>query len=401
METKNPIVQPDDGAREANIGAVAKMPVLGKALLDWAAQIAAESPRDFPTKFGTLQLSATGQLERGGPGSLPVTYRVFGELLRKYCRPPRNAARCLYVLPAGKAEEAPFSAMSIAYNAYLDRGAHAKNEMVVLRTRQLPEGEKGERRPVIVGAVTESHSGAAGDDPVFIEALMAAYKDSLNSIRARYFRGVEVSELRAVIPNMRVELNPNEWWSGYFVVRNSEVGAASWSVAVGLHKEMDDETADAARRLGFEGATLTVEATNKLGMHAGKRVGQRLSAALEDGAKVLDELVANANRLAIKHSANHDNNWVAKQLETVIRRLGASEEITDSALLALAFARQSWGAYPVESHRVVSFLGTVMVGIPRRAQAYPLERLAGRVLLNGIDTALERIQVVTDVNEEE
>lgn len=400
------VIFPEDSKREASIGATARLPELGEALQQWQNQIALEAPADAHTGFPQLSLKPSGRLSRGN-GGMRMTYRVFGDILRSYTQAPRNTARVLHTLPVAEELTSPHSPRACAYNAYLQRGlAFSGDKTVVLRTRQVAGIVEGQRVPVIVGAVSPMHSLEDGDDVVFIKALSQAFNrqsnmlDStgLQAIRASVYRGIEVSELRAVVPAMRVEMASGEWWSGYLTVRNSEVGAASWSVSVGLVKEMDEATADAAKRLGFEGATLTVEANEQKGFHSGRRVGERVAAALEDAQKLLVEVVGSASELAAKVGWK-DTAWVVSRLRSVLVGV-ASGDALDDALGALAIASAEWEAHP-STHEVVSFLGRAMATFPRRGQTYPLERLAGRVLLHGVDAALERVPSFVDVSEQE
>lgn len=399
------VIFPEDGKREASIGATALLPTLEDALHQWAAQIEVEAPVDAETPFGKLSLKPTGRLSRGN-GGMRMTYRVFGQILRSYTAPPRNAARVLHTLPVAE-EGATHSPRACAYNAYLQRGLPSNaDKPVVLRVRSLSGVVQDQRVPVIVGAVSTSHSQEEGDDKVFVAALRTMFSrhsgmldlTGLQAIRAAVYRGIEVSELRAVVPAMRVEMAPGEWWSGYMTVRNSEVGAASWSVAVGLVREMDEATKEAAQRLGFEGATLTVEASEHKGHHAGRRVGMRVAEALREGQAKLAELVADAAKLASKVGWK-DTAWVVNRLRSVLAGV-VSGDTLDDALGALAIASVQWEAHP-STHEVVTFLGRAMATFPRRGQTYPLERLAGRVLLHGVDTALERVPSYADVTVEE
>ncbi len=391
------VLMPEDGAREASIGKVAELPPLADALAAWERQIAAEKPTDAPTKFKALNLKANGKLSRGN-GGLPMTYRVFGEILRSYCSPPRNVARCLVRLSTSQGSpdaEAAYSPRSAAYNDYLAQGAKANaEETVVLRMRNLPSGDT--RKTTVVGAVTPTHSGALSDDPVFIAAMKAGFAShELSAIRAKFFRGIEVSELRAVVPAVRVEMAPGEFWSGYLVVRNSEVGAASWSVSAGLIKEMDEVTKEAAQRLGFEGATLSMEAHAARGIHSGKKVGERVEGALIDAKALLATLTDTAGSLAAKTSTKSVE-FVVNRLASAIRKVGAGEDLTDTLLAGAALLTPANGK-AFTSNEVITYLGQAMVKLSRRGMSYPLERLAGRVLLHGIDAALERLPEYSDV----
>ena len=412
LENEDAVLLPEDGAREANIGEVAKMPTLLEALHSWEKLIAAEKPTDQPTPFNKLHMVPDGRISRGN-GPLRMTYRVFGGLLRDYCAPPKNVARCLHRLTAGDPGDAAarvHTPRSFAYNDYLSRGAATNGAKEVwLRTRDLP-GLDGQRRKVIVGQVTPTHSRAGSDDPVFIEKLRAAFdKRELNAIRAHSFRGIEVSELRAVIPALRVEMAPGEWWSGYFIVRNSEVGAASWMVGAGLTKEMDEQTLDAARRLGFEGtASLSVQANTKIGVHTGKKVAERVEEALTEARALLDTLVEQARNLA-EATTKLTVEQIVEKLAKALRGVGGSELVQDRLLGGLAMQGVEWSQRPtvyadgpkLETHDVVSFLGQAMRVVSNRAQSYPLERIAGRVLLHGIDVALKNVETVSDVEEDE
>lgn len=400
MKNDEAVLMPEDGAREASIGKVAELPPLADALAAWTRQIAAEKPTDAPTKFKALNLKASGKLSRGN-GGLPMTYRVFGEILRGYTAPPRNVARCLVRLSTsqGSADaEAAYSPRSVAYNDYLAQGAKANgDETVVLRMRNLPNGDA--RRTTVVGAVTPTHSGTLSDDPVFIAAMQAGFTShELCAIRAKFFRGIEVSELRAVVPAVRVEMAPGEFWSGYLVVRNSEVGAASWSVSAGLIKEMDEQTKEAAQRLGYEGATLSMEAHSARGIHSGKKVGERVEGALIDAKALLGTLTDTAGELASATSSKSVE-FVVNRLASAIRKLGAGEDLTDTLLAGAALLTPAGKAFT--SNEVITFLGQAMVKLSRRGMSYPLERLAGRVLLNGVDAALERLPEYSDVTVEE
>jgi hypothetical protein len=413
LENEDAVLLPDDGAREANIGEVAKMPTLLEALHSWEKLIAAEKPSDQPTPFNKLHMVPDGRISRGN-GPLRMTYRVFGGLLRDYCAPPKNVARCLHRLTAGDPGDAAakiHTPRSFAYNDYLNRGATATGSKEVwLRTRELP-GADGERRKVIVGQVTPTHSRAGSDDPVFIEKLREAFKGELKAVRARAFRGIEVSELRAVIPALRVEMAPGEWWSGYLIVRNSEVGAASWMIGAGLTKEMDEQSLDAARRLGFEGtASLSVQANTKIGVHTGKKVAERVDEALIEARAMLDTLVDQARNLA-EATTKLTVEQVVEKLAKALRSAGGSELVQDRLLGGLAMQGVEWSRSTtpytlpseeqVQTHDVVSFLGQAMRVVANRAQSYPLERLAGRVLLHGIDVALKNVEKVSDVEEDE
>lgn len=407
--TTDAVVIPEDGAREAAMGEVAKLPVLGKALLDWANQIRIERPADLPTVFEALKMQPNGLISRGG-GSMRMTYRVFGGLLRDYCAPPRNVARCLHRLTAAplagsEAPEAPkhHSPRSLAYNDYLKQGAATEaKKTVYLRTRELPyDGANGRRENVIVGQVTPTHSRTGSDDVVFIEKLHEAFPEELLAMRASHYRGIEVSELRAVIPDMRVEMAPGEWWSGYLTVRNSEVGAASWSVSAGLYKELDKETVDAARRLGFEGATLSIEANERIGVHSGKKVAERVTEALSSAKALLGTLTERASKLAGRDSIK-EAGWIVGRLATALKRVGGGDDLQDQLLGALAMQALVWEKqYAVMSHEVVTFLGQVMTRLTRRGQTYPLERLAGRVLMHGVDAALDKLPEYSDVEADE
>jgi hypothetical protein len=403
------VIYPEDSAREAAIGKVAALPPLADELTRWEAQIKAEKPGDMTPLLGELRLRASGRLARSANGGArPLTYRVFGEILRGYTAPPRNVARCLVRLRTsqGSADaEALSSPRSVAYNDYLAQASEkAKGETVVLRTRDLLTGTKDAndtplRQTTVVGAVTPTHSGVFSDDPVFIAAVRAGFTShELSAIRARYFRGIEVSELRAVVPAMRVEMAPGEFWSGYLVLRNSEVGAASWSVSAGLTKEMDEQTKDAAQRLGFEGATLSVEAHAARGIHSGKKVGERIEAALTDAKALLETLTGTAGALAAK-TTTKPTEWVTNRLASAVRRLGLGEEMTDQLLAGAALLTPAGERFT--TNEVVTYLGQAMTRLSRRGQSYPLERLAGRVLLNGIDNALERLAEYSDVSAEE
>lgn len=396
------VIIPDDGAREASIGRVAELPTLGEALRAWEKQIAAEKPSDAPTKFNKLSMLPDGLLTRG-QGGMRMTYRVFGGLLRDYCDPPRNVARCLFRLRTEHAEKCQ-SPRSFAVNDYYRTGRESpkKGEAEVwLRTRELLVSgrETGER--VIVGQVTPSHSRAGSDDTVFIEKVRAAFAGELKAVRASFYRGIEVSELRAVIPAMRVETAPGEWWSGYVTVRNSEVGAASWSVSAGLYKELDEATVDAARRLGFEGATLSIEANEKVGVHTGKKVAMRAEEALTNASALLATLKEKAAELstAVSHK---ELSWIVNRLAKAITR-AASGELQEQLLGALAMQANAWdaGLPGLETSDVITFLGQAMVQMKRRGQTFPLERLAGQVLIHGIDTALEHLPEYTDVDADE
>jgi hypothetical protein len=395
------VLMPEDGAREASIGKVAELPPMGEALNAWERQIKAENPTDAPTKFKALNLKASGKLSRGNGGAR-MTYRVFGELLRSYCYPPRNVARCLVRLNTSQGSpdaEAAYSPRSAAYNDYLAQGAKSNaEETVVLRFRHLPSGQT--RVPTVVGAVTKTHSGVSSDDPVFIAKMREGFTShELSTVRAKFFRGVEVSELRAVVPAVRVEMAPGEFWSGYLVIRNSEVGAASWSVSAGLIKELDEVTKEAAQRLGFEGATLSMEAHSARGIHSGKKVGERVEAALIDAKALLAELTSSAGELGSAQSTK-GTEFVINRLASAIRKLGAGEDTTDQLLAGAALLTPANGA-EFTSNEVITYLGQAMVQLQRRGQSYPLERLAGRVLLHGVDAALDRLPEYSDVTAEE
>jgi hypothetical protein len=398
----DPTLFPEDGAREAALGSVATLPSLASALDAWSKQITAEQPEDLPTKFHALALTQSGTLSRGH-GGLPMTYRVFGEVIRRYCAPPANVARCLHRLAIARrynTDQGPTYRYprASAYNEYLAQGRErlVSDTTVHLRTRML--GPVGAKKKTVVGAVTPTHTREATDDARFIDAIRAHFGGSLQGMRASYYRGIEVSELRSIVPYLRVELAPGEWWSGYLTVRNSEVGAASWSVAVGLVKEMDEQTQETAKRLGFEGATLTVEAHDYMGVHMGKNAAKRIAAAMASAEEKLGEVVKSASALACALSVR-DAAWVRERLATAVKRVGVGEELAEDLVAGIALAEPK--AVRFSAAEVVTLLGQVMTRVPTRAQAYPLERLAGRALLHGVDQTLEKLPAYSDTNASE
>lgn len=388
------VVYPTDAAREAKMGRIATLPTLQEALEKWTTQAVNEAPTDFATPFGALKLTATGRLSRGN-GGMRLTYRVFGALLRAYCAAPRNIARCLVELPAAIDDKAATSPRSVAVNAYYAGGAQMNQDAkCVIRTRLL----NGAR--TAVGAVSPTHSLTAGDDLVFIRALREYFSAAeRNDMRATIYRGIEISELRVVIPAMRVEVAPGEWWSGYIVVRNSEIGAASWSISAGLIREMDAATKDAAQRLGFEGATLTVQTASKGGAHHGTKVAQRANEALQGVHKMLATLREGAAERALK-TAKHDRLWIRERLERVVKDAGLTEEVETAQLDALLASSGEW-SHQVTASSVIRTLAQLSTQVTRRSQQLPIERLMGRVLMEGVDAALEKIVRVEDVEEAE
>ncbi|MEK7766252.1 MAG: hypothetical protein AAB368_08440, partial [bacterium] len=145
-------------------------------------------------------------------------------------------------------------------------------------------------------------------------------------------------------------------------------------------------------------ATLTVEANSHRGMHAGKQVASRVAEALEGASGLLATLAKDAAALAGKASSKTPE-WVRGRLTTALRGLGLGEEMQDQLLAGLALLEPAGDAFT--AHEVVTFLGQAMTRLGKRAQTYPLERLAGRVLLSGIDAALDRLPEYSDVDVEE
>jgi len=402
------LLYPEDGRREADIGATLRMPLLKNALFDWEQQIKHDFPIDVAVQLRNIRMAPDGLLT-SNEGALvyadseqkhPMTYRVFGNLLRKYCAPPRNVARCLQRLSISALSMS--SPRALAFNDYFRQAVElgAGNEEVILRLRTLQIAPMQVAK-VVVGAVTPHHSLKEGDDQVFIEAIRDQFDGHLEEVRARVFRGVEVSELRAVLPALRVEMAPGEWWSGYLVVRNSEVGASSWSVHVGLRKELAGEVADAAMRLGSgsaNSATLSFETNSRVGVHTGKRIRNRISDALSEGKSMLRMLMTETRRLGADQSAQTDD-WVRLRLATAVNSLGASQELSERLVAGAIFLTPENGTFT--AREVVAFLGDAMNQLKYRSQSYPLERLAGRVLLNGVDRGLHKLPEYQDVEAEE
>jgi len=178
-------------------------------------------------------------------------------------------------------------------------------------------------------------------------------------------------------------------------VRNSEVGAASWSVSAGLVREMDDASFAAAKSLGFEGSqTLAVETNARTGVHRGD-AGPKVQDALVSAKALLATLTEDAGALASAETTR-PTEWVVGRLAAAMRKVGAGEETTEELCAAAAMLAPKGARFT--SAEVVSFLGLAMGRLTRRGQTYPLERLAGRVLLEGVDAALERLAEVADTD---
>lgn len=397
------VVHTDDDGRAAKLGELAKLPSLGEVLSAWTARIGADQMEDKRVAFNKLRLTPTGLLSSGKAG-LPMTYRIFGHLIRGWCSPPRNVAQCLIRLriaelprigggPAPESSTLLHSPRSCAYNDYLGQRNERERsrlaltgendeaaERVTIRTRVLrtaletPEGEPQrylERRTVI-GAVTDTHSGPSGDDAALIAALSIAFAGSSSTARAQAYRGIEESELRAVFPALEVEIPSTgnaEKWTAYLTARNSETGAKSWSISAGLYRTTD-------------GATVACEAVQRAGRHVGERVAERMVEVANGAADLLRKLTETAAELAAKETPWSEDETL-KKLRAAVAGTVLSE---GDALCGLAWALgETVQRGKITVGAIMNALGRVAAECQTRAQAKPLEILAGRVLVDGWD----------------
>lgn len=396
------VVHADDDGRAAKLGELAKLPSLGEVLSAWTARIAADQMEDKRVPFRKLRLTPTGLLSSGKAG-LPMTYRIFGHLIRGWCSPPRNVAQCLIrlrtaALPTSStpSSELPtvatlHSPRACAYNDYLDQRNERERarlnlvgdtdeaaERVTIRTRVLrtaietPEGQPQrylERRTVI-GAVTDTHSGPCGDDAAMIAALSIAFAGASSTARASAFRGIEESEIRAVFPALEVTIpatGGSEKWTAYLTARNSETGAKSWSISAGLYRTTD-------------GATVACEAVQRAGRHVGERVAERMVEVANGAAELLTKLTETAGELAAKETP-----WSEDETLRKLKAAVAGTVLADpNACCGLAWQLgETVQRGKITVGAIMNALGRVAAECETRAQAKPLEILAGRVLVEG------------------
>lgn len=407
------VVQTDDDSRAAKLGELAKLPSLGEVLSAWTARIAADQMEDKRVPFYKLRLTPTGLLSSGKAG-LPMTYRIFGHLIRGWCSPPRNVAQCLIRLriaelptqstPTGQLPQSTptgqlptdgvlHSPLACAYNDYLGQRNDRERarlrltseddsaaERVTIRTRvirtalETPEGEpqRYTERRTVIGAVTDTHSGPSGDDAAMITALSVAFAGSSATARAQAYRGIEESELRAVFPAFEVEIpstGGSEKWTAYLTARNSETGAKSWSISAGLYRTAD-------------GATVACEAVQRSGRHVGSRVAERMVEVAEGAATLLRKLTETAAELAAKETPWSEDETLKKLRAAVQGTVLAEGE----ALCGLAWQLgETVQRGRITVGAIMNALGRVAAECETRAQAKPLEILAGRVLVEGWD----------------
>lgn len=390
-----------DETRAAALGRLAELPSLGECLAGWQQRIIDDACRDYPIPFRDLELNADGRLafsEENGP--LPMTYRTFGSLLRRYCAPPRNVARVLFELPV--LEKGLHSPRACAYNAYLERhnaperarlaivGGEEGPEIIWLRSRLLRQAEVDGVRPppvrTIIAGLSPTHSLQSGDDDKLITALTIAFAGAGATARATAFRGIDESEMRAVFPALEVQIADagSEKWMGYVTARNSESGAKSWSISAGLYRTKD-------------GASVACEAILRTGRHVGTKVPERMVEVATGAAELLQKLIAEANELASKAAP-----WSEEStLKRIREALGGTIAHDPDVCCALAFELgRSTGAMsdPITVGLLMNAIGLIGAAAPRRIDARPLEVLLGRVLVQGWK---ELKAVATDVEADE
>lgn len=419
-----------DESRAAQLGALAELPSLAEVLSAWAQRRLDDKCEDYPTDFRELLMRPNGELSpfvsteyrpviaRENPDALPMTYRTFGNLLRHYCRPPRNVARCLVGLPTNAdgpnhtgrtarslvdddiLDEEYDSPRAVAYNAYLDRKKSDDQRVttitgepattVVVRTRLLPAGEQvdGEAtqpmRRTIIGAVTPTHCLRNGDDDKLIAALSLAFAGNMETARATAFRGVEESEMRALFPALQVEVPGTgaEKWTGYVTARNSESGAKSWAVSAGLYRSAD-------------GASVACEAVVRTGRHVGKKVAERMVEVATGAAELLNDLTERAAELSGRVWVGTTEAFFRKLRQALAGTVAYDPDVCCG--IALELGRLDG---PITIGRLMDVLGRIAGGCERRVDARPIEVLLGRLLVEGW-TELKAVAVDAEDGAEE
>lgn len=418
---ENGVVIGEDEQRSAQLGKLQELPSLGEVLDAWMAQIGAEECEDYAIDFRDLLLAPDGRFDLGSPNTplmqahgtqsqdgsrfLSSTYRVFGNVIRHHCSPPRNSARNLIDLPraqdphahtgrtmrAGAAPNAnqdwsgslPDSPRAIAYNARLDTKKRSDQTVtsltgapattIIMRSRRLTRRDETgaivASPRTIIGNVTPNHSLRDGDDDKLIAAITLAFAGSANGARGAAYRGVEESELRAVFPALTVKMADagEETWSGYVTARNSESGAKSWSISAGLYRQTD-------------GASVACEAIVRTGRHVGKKVANRMAEVAEGAAALLKELAEKASELA-------SVKWTGTERELLVelrRALDGTVLHDADTCCGIAWALgEAVGSGPVTIGALVNILGRGAATCERRVDARPIEVLLGRTLLHG------------------
>jgi len=402
-----------DDERAAQLGRLHELPSLGEVLSAWATQRQNDECEDYAVDFNDLLMAGDGTFRRMAarfdeergltksmPGNLPMTYRVFGNVIRHYCAPRRNVAANLILLPTsarGPGHAASTSRvestmggvwtdspLAIAYNAFLDRKKAVDASVttidesavteLILRTRLLNgprvDGEAPTARRVVIGAVTPSHCLQNGDDDKLIAALSLAFAGHGETGRAIAFRGVEESELRAVFPALTVEI-PNggaEKWVGYITARNSESGKKSWAISAGLYRAGDS-------------ASFACEAVVRTGRHVGSKVAERMVEVAEGAAEMLKKLLETVAELA-------GRTW-DRSTDEFLKRMRAALDGTplhdpDTAcLIAWALGAKMGDRKAITIGDVIDVLGQFAGTLDRRVDARPVEVMLGRLLVDG------------------
>jgi hypothetical protein len=329
VRVQDGVVISEDDARAAELGRLHELPSMAEALAAWTDRISRDVCEDYATDFRNVLLAANGKLAEltpvgfgdFAPGrifsqppaiGLPLTYKTFGSILRRYCSPPKNVAQCLVQLPTNETGPGHSGATmrlssphdsprAVAFNAYLDKRKRHDQTITTLtgepattaifRTRLLPRfDEKGVELPserTAIAVVSPDHCLKDGDDDKLIAALLFAFGDRVQAARGVAFRGVEESELRAVFPTLEIQVPGagTEKWHGYIVARNSESGAKSWTISAGLYRAVD-------------GASVACEAVIRTGRHVGRKVAERMVDVANGASELLQRLADKAAELA-------------------------------------------------------------------------------------------------------
>lgn len=354
---------PADTRRSAFLGGkltrFLQLPTLRQLLARWQEQIDREYLPDFTCPLSRLRLTGRGALTAKveDKGGRRMTYRTFATLLRTRGRRgaqgsfklARNVAENVHSLSTLDLGDSP---QSIAYNDFLQRGnaivketgKGARDEAVVIRSRQYDA-------PVIVAAVTQTHSTGEGDDRVFVSALETALAGWLDTARGHVYRGLDVSELRLVLPS--TVMLDGSVWRGYVGVLNSETGAKAWSVSAGLYREQD-------------GVSLSVAVEAAGGRHVG-HVLPRIVSALEAAQALVADLEQRAAGMVEEYATAHQ----LRVLRAACLEAGASEATWETESKGVRTKAEA-----------LSCLARLARGATTRTQGQTWERLAGNLLLH-------------------
>lgn len=422
------VVVPLDDERAAALGKAQELPSLAETFDKWLAQQEAEQCEDYAVDFRDLLLAPDGRIDMGlfnpalaqkhgtnpfptdaerlpvGGERLPMTYRTFGNVVRHYCDPPRNSAKNLISLPreqdphghTARTMRAPGLALrdgsviadsprASAYNSWLDKKKRADQTVtaltgepvttVLFRSRKLirrdAKGVAVSSPRVNIAVVSPTHCLRDGDDDKLIAALQLAFAGMASGARARYYRGVDESELRVLFPALTVTIPDagEETWSGYVTARNSESGRKSWSISAGLYREKD-------------GASVACEAIIRMGMHVGKRVPERMVEIAEGAAKMLKELAEKAAELSARTWTGTEEQLLAKLRATLSGTVLHDPDTCCGIAWAIGEAVAPMND-AVSVGMLMDILGRSAAACARRVDARPVEVMLGRVLTNG------------------